>query len=120
MISQSGWSPAWNGVFHGSNTIHWSQQVFTSAPSPTFCCVAGDTVPFPGTHKVSKATFRDPFEMQKKLNNLQGKKRTWFSGSYFGYGFHEDGLKSSLEMLKQFEGKDGDLHIQRHSYASKI
>ena len=50
--------------------------------------------------------------MQKRLNILQGKKRTWFSGSYFGYGFHEDGLNSSLEMLKQFEGKDGDMHIQ--------
>ena len=75
---------------------------------------------------IKKINFTHPylniksFEMQKKLNNLQGKKRTWFSGSYFGYGFHEDGLKSSLEMLKQFEGKDGDLHIQRHSYASKI
>ena len=75
---------------------------------------------------IKKINFTHPylniksFEMQKRLNSLQGKKRTWFSGSYFGYGFHEDGLKSSLEMLKQFEGKDGDLHIQRHSYASKI
>ena len=75
---------------------------------------------------IKKINFTHPylniktFEMQKRLSGLQGKKRTWFSGSYFGYGFHEDGLKSSLEMLKQFEGKDGDLHIQRHSYASKI
>ena len=58
--------------------------------------------------------------MQNNLSNLQGQNRTWFSGSYFGYGFHEDGLKSSLKMLKQFEGKDGDLYIQRRSYASKI
>ena len=75
---------------------------------------------------IKKINFTHPylniktFEMQKRLNSLQGKKRTWFSGSYFGYGFHEDGLKSSLEMLKQFEGKDGDMHIQGHSYASKI
>ena len=75
---------------------------------------------------IKKINFTHPylniktFEMQKRLSGLQGKKRTWFSGSYFGYGFHEDGLKSSLEMLKQFEGKDGDLHIQGHSYASKI
>ena len=33
---------------------------------------------------------------------LQGKKRTWFCGSYFGYGFHEDGLKSSIELMKRF------------------
>ena len=32
--------------------------------------------------------------------NLQNKKDTLFCGSYFGYGFHEDGIKSSLEMLK--------------------
>ena len=58
--------------------------------------------------------------MQNRLKDLQGVKRTWFSGSYFGYGFHEDGLKSSLEMLEQFEGKDGDLYIQRNSYASQV
>ena len=41
--------------------------------------------------------------LQKDLYKLQGKQRTWFCGSYFGYGFHEDGLKSSLEMLKYFK-----------------
>ncbi len=75
---------------------------------------------------IKKINFTHPylniksFKMQKRLNDLQGKKRVWFSGSYFGYGFHEDGLNSSLEMLKQFEGKDGDMHIQGYSYASKI
>ena len=75
---------------------------------------------------IKKINFTHPylnnksFEMQNRLKDLQGKKRLWFSGSYFGYGFHEDGLKSSLEMLKQFEGNDGDVHIQRYSNASKI
>ena len=41
-------------------------------------------------------------KLQKELFSLQGKKRTWFCGSYFGYGFHEDGLKSSIEMIKYF------------------
>ena len=57
---------------------------------------------------------------QNGLNSLQNKDNLLFCGSYFGYGFHEDGLNSSLEMLKQFEGKDGDMHIQGYSYASKI
>ena len=75
---------------------------------------------------IKKINFTHPylnnksFEMQNRLIDLQGKKRVWFSGSYFGYGFHEDGLKSSLEMLKQFEGNDGDVYIQRYSNASKI
>jgi len=31
---------------------------------------------------------------------LQNKKNILFCGSYFGYGFHEDGIKSSIEMIK--------------------
>ena len=37
---------------------------------------------------------------QKNLQKIQNKKNILFCGSYFGYGFHEDGIKSSLEMLK--------------------
>jgi len=37
---------------------------------------------------------------QKKLNSLQNKKNILYCGSYFGYGFHEDGIKSSIEMIK--------------------
>jgi predicted NAD/FAD-binding protein len=57
---------------------------------------------------IKKVNFTHPYLnlktsiLQKDLYKLQGKKRTWFCGSYFGYGFHEDGLKSSLEMLKHF------------------
>ena len=57
---------------------------------------------------IKKVNFTHPYfnsktsVLQKDLHKLQGKKRTWFCGSYFGYGFHEDGLKSSLEMLKYF------------------
>jgi len=57
---------------------------------------------------ISKVNFTHPYfnsqtaKLQKELHSLQGKKRTWFCGSYFGYGFHEDGLKSSIEMMKYF------------------
>ena len=37
---------------------------------------------------------------QSELYKIQNKKNTLFCGSYFGYGFHEDGIKSSIEMLK--------------------
>ena len=57
---------------------------------------------------ITKVNFTHPYfntqtsRLQKELFSLQGKKRTWFCGSYFGYGFHEDGLKSSIEMMKHF------------------
>ena len=33
---------------------------------------------------------------QAKLSSLQGRNSLWFAGSYFGYGFHEDGIQSGL------------------------
>ena len=37
-------------------------------------------------------------DAQKHLSELQGINNTWFCGSYFGYGFHEDGLKSAIDI----------------------
>lgn len=33
---------------------------------------------------------------QNELWRLQGMRNSWFCGSYFGYGFHEDALQSGL------------------------
>lgn len=41
---------------------------------------------------------------QRRLWTLQGQRRTWFCGSYFGYGFHEDGLQSGLAAAEAIGG----------------
>jgi predicted NAD/FAD-binding protein len=35
-------------------------------------------------------------------NEINGVNRTYFCGAYWGYGFHEDGVKSALEVCKHF------------------
>ena len=58
---------------------------------------------------IKKVNFTHPYlnskntALQKDLRLIQGKKRTWFCGSYFGYGFHEDGLKSSIDLINNFK-----------------
>jgi hypothetical protein len=37
---------------------------------------------------------------QQQLWLLQGIRNTWFCGSYFGAGFHEDGLQASLAVAE--------------------
>ncbi len=39
---------------------------------------------------------------QRLLERVQGPDRTWFCGAYFGYGFHEDGLRSGIEVARRF------------------
>lgn len=38
---------------------------------------------------------------QAALPNLQGQQNTWFAGAWTGYGFHEDGLRSGLQVATQ-------------------
>ena len=55
---------------------------------------------------LKKVKFTHPYYDQKALDaqselvKIQNQKDLLFCGSYFGYGFHEDGIKSSIEMLK--------------------
>ena len=41
---------------------------------------------------------------QRELWLLQARRRSWFCGSYFGYGFHEDALQSGLAVAEQLGG----------------
>lgn len=38
----------------------------------------------------------ESLKAQRTLPDIQGVNRTWFCGSYCGYGFHEDGLSAGL------------------------
>ena len=123
------WS-SWNSISKKDLTktcvTYWLNKLQNLGTNKNYFLTLNPITKIKDSKIIKKINFTHPylnnksFEMQNRLKDLQGKKRLWFSGSYFGYGFHEDGLKSSLEMLKQFEGNDGDLHIQRYSNASKI
>ncbi len=45
---------------------------------------------------------RDTFAAQDRRRLINGRNRTWFCGAYWGYGFHEDGVRSAMEMYESF------------------
>ncbi len=61
-------------------------------------------------HVVTRIEYDHPvFDMgalvaQRQLWQIQGTRRTWFCGAYFGSGFHEDGLQAGLAVAEQLGG----------------
>lgn len=64
---------------------------------------------------------------QRQLWSLQGQRRTWFCGAYFGAGFHEDGLQAGLAVAEALGGQrrpwqvaneSGRIHLTGHSEAT--
>lgn len=40
-------------------------------------------------------------ETRRRLPEVQGRRRTWYCGAWTGYGFHEDGLKSAVNVARE-------------------
>ena len=36
---------------------------------------------------------------QRRRQEIQGQRRTWFAGAYWGWGFHEDGIRSARDVV---------------------
>jgi uncharacterized protein len=49
---------------------------------------------------------------QQRLPALQGQRNTWFCGAWTGYGFHEDGLKSALDVAARLQSRASSSHQQ--------
>jgi len=106
------WS-SWNSVSDGEKTCitYWLNKLQNLDTSKDYFLTLNPICRINENSVIKKVNFTHPYlnskntAIQKDLRLIQGKKRTWFCGSYFGYGFHEDGIKSSLEMIKSFNDR---------------
>lgn len=44
----------------------------------------------------------DSIDAQRRAGEINGRRRSFFCGAYWGYGFHEDGVNSALAVAKYF------------------
>ena len=107
---KSAWS-SWNSITKENKTCvtYWLNKLQNLKTEKNYFLTLNPVEKISEENILKRVKFTHPYfnhenvTLQKDLHNLQGKKRTWFCGSYFGYGFHEDGLKSSIDLLKKFK-----------------
>ena len=106
------WS-SWNSISDGKKTCitYWLNKLQNLKTHRNYFLTLNPIHNVKDNSIIKKINFTHPYLnaentiLQKDLHSIQGKKRTWFCGSYFGYGFHEDGLKSSIELINNFKIK---------------
>ena len=104
------WS-SWNSISYGEKTCitYWLNKLQNLDTSKNYFLTLNPVLKIKDSLIIKKVSYTHPYlnsentTFQKDLNSIQGKKRTWFCGSYFGYGFHEDGLKSAIELVNNFK-----------------
>jgi predicted NAD/FAD-binding protein len=57
----------------------------------------------------------DAVAAQKRRHEINGVRRTYYCGAYWSYGFHEDGVKSALVSVDEFDRRQNyaQPHLQR-------
>jgi predicted NAD/FAD-binding protein len=109
------WS-SWNylGAAHETDTsmsvTYWMNALQPLQTTQDLFVTLNPRLPVRPDRKIATIAYRHPvfdrcaMAAQRELWALQGRRRTWFCGSYFGYGFHEDGLQSGLAVAEDVGG----------------
>ena len=102
------WS-SWNSILDKNDlnkncVTYWLNKLQNLKTSKDYFLTLNPIIKIDNNKIIKKIEFTHPFydvktiESQKYLAELQGVNNSWFCGSYFGYGFHEDGLKSAISV----------------------
>ena len=105
-LRKSAWS-SWNDILDKNDTrkncvTYWLNNLQNLKAEKNYFLTLNPFLSIDDNKILKKIEFTHPFydvktiRSQKYLSELQGENNSWFCGSYFGYGFHEDGLNSGI------------------------
>ena len=109
--NKSAWS-SWNSMLDKYNlnkncVTYWLNKLQNLKTSKEYFLTLNPIMEIDNKKIIKKVEFTHPFYDKKTINaqkyliELQGVNNSWFCGSYFGYGFHEDGLKSAINIANK-------------------
>ena len=89
---------------------YWMNRLQTIKDAPDLFVTLNPTRPIAPEAVIRTEVYEHPLfdagaiAAQREIWDLQGRRSTWFCGSYFGHGFHEDALQAGLAVAEQLGG----------------
>lgn len=89
---------------------YWMNSLQPLATRRDYFVTLNPRAPIAPRHLLARFDYQHPMfdakavAAQRHLWSLQGRRRTWFAGSYFGHGFHEDALQAGLAVAEDLGG----------------
>ncbi|TMX36941.1 FAD-dependent oxidoreductase [Vibrio rotiferianus] len=110
---------AWNYLLDGSQeeqerlpSLTYNMNILQHIQSEhTFCVTLNSTKKINPNKILRSFTYHHPvfttesIAAQQRKDEVQGKQSTWFCGAYWYNGFHEDGVRSALDVVQGLEEK---------------
>jgi len=102
---------AWNAYVpasgHARCTVSYCMNLLQSLDAPEPIVVTlNRTDEIDPARILRRLRYRHPLQTttsvaaQARKAEIQGKRHLWFAGAYWGYGFHEDGLRSAVDVAQ--------------------
>lgn len=99
---------AWNAFVpadpEAECSVSYSMNLLQGFESPEpFVVSLNRTAAIDPAKVIAKMTYHHPVythasvAAQERRTELNGRRRTWFAGAYWGFGFHEDGMRAGVE-----------------------
>lgn len=106
---------AWNALIPegpGEHcTVSYNMNLLQGIDSPRpFVVSLNQTARIDPTQILRRMTYAHPVyteatvRAQARRDDIQGQRHTWFAGAYWGWGFHEDGMRSAVDVVNGIRG----------------
>jgi predicted NAD/FAD-binding protein len=92
------------------SVTYWMNRLQNLVDRPPVFVTLNPVREIPAARIIHQQTYEHPLfdaeaiRTQRRLWSLQGVRRTWYCGAYFGAGFHEDGLQAGLAVAEALGG----------------
>ncbi len=108
-MAWAGWNYHVFDAAPAAATVTYNMNLLQGLDSPEpFCVTLNRSAAIDPATVLARMTYHHPVNTQATVaaqwrrGEISGFDRTWFCGAYWGYGFHEDGVRSALAVAADF------------------